>query len=107
MKRRTVTSRTRGERYDRRASFILLRGSPFISRLSPHSSSRPHVGLSGSLRSPFVPSSRTRHGVASGEVGRRTRGTYRETETDMKGRRKDESREPRIHIIIDSGWKGR
>ena len=105
--RRTVTSRTRGERYDRRASFILLRGSPFISRLSPHSSSRPHVGLSGSLRSPFVPSSRTRHGVASGEVGRRTRGTYRETETDMKGRRKDESREPRIHIIIDSGWKGR
>ena len=74
---------------------------------SPHSSSRPHVGLSGSLRSPFVPSSRTRHGVASGEVGRRTRGTYRETETDMKGRRKDESREPRIHIIIDSGWKGR
>lgn len=42
-----------------------------FTRVFPHSSSRPHVGLSGSLRSPFVPSSRTRHGVARREVGKK------------------------------------
>ena len=93
--RRTVTSRTRGERYDRRA---FIHSVTPARRSSLASLPTPRPVLMSVSRAHYVPPSFPPHGRDTEwrveEVGRRTRGTYRETETDMKGRRKDESREP-------------